>query len=177
MVEYSRFVRRSTTPFEREELVRVDALANQLLSSLNSIAELIVRVHIHNAPSKAVQDLVAERLRTDLAFVQERVLDPQEGFVSRARPDIYFDLGGGRGILAEVERGGTVTNNHDLKDMWKTHMAREAQHLFLVVPVSNVNRSGKSREKPFLRVRSRIGAFFGDERREVDVVSAHIFGY
>lgn len=177
MAEYTRFVRRSVTAAERRELVRVDQLAAQVASSLNSIAEMIVRVHVHNAPSKVVQELVAERLRSDLSFAEERILDPQDGFVSRARPDIYFDLGSGRGILAEVERGGTVTNNHDLKDMWKTHMAREAQHLFLVVPMSNANRAGTSREKPYLRVTSRIGAFFGDERREVDVLSAHIFGY
>jgi hypothetical protein len=177
VVEYARFVRRATTPAEDAELERVDRLAAQLTGSLQSIAERIVAVHIHNAQSKAVQDLVAERLRVDLAFAEEHILDPQEGFVTRARPDWYFDLGEGRGVLAEVERGGTVNNNHDLKDMWKAHMAAEAQHLFLVVPVSNRTREGAAREKPFKRVRSRIGAFFGHERREVDVLSAHIFGY
>lgn len=177
MVEYSRFVRRETTADEIAELGRVDELAEQLRSSLDSIAERIVAVHIHNAQSKAVQELVAERLRVDLAFAEERILDPQDGFVSRARPDWYFDLGGGRGVLAEVERGGTVTNNHDLKDLWKAHMAEEAHHLFLVVPVSNVNRAGTARERPYVRVKSRIGAFFGTPRREVDVLSAHIFGY
>lgn len=152
-------------------------MADQLRGSLDSIAELIFRVHIHNAQSKVVQTVVAERLRQDLSFVEEHVLNPQDGFVSRARPDIYFDLGGGRGILAEVERGGTVTNNHDLKDMWKAHMAAEAHHLFLVVPIANVDSNGLPRERPFTRVQARIGAFFGDARREVDVLSAHIFGY
>lgn len=177
MVDYARFVRHTTTLIEDLELQRVDELAGQLRASLDSIAEQILQVHVHNAQSKAVQELVAERLRVDLAFAEERILDPQDGFVSRARPDWYFDLGQGRGVLAEVERGGTVNNNHDLKDMWKAHMATEAQHLFLVVPMSNWNLDGTAREKPFKRVAARIGAFFGHERREVDVLSAHVFGY
>jgi hypothetical protein len=153
VVEYARFVRATITPDEQRELEHVDQLAANLRGSLESIAEQIFAVHIHNAQSKAVQDLVAERLRVDLEFAEERILDPQQGFVSRARPDWYFDLGGGRGVLAEVELGGTVTNNHDLKDLWKTHMAEEAQHLFLIVPVQNVNQAGAARERPFLRVR------------------------
>jgi hypothetical protein len=43
--------------------------------------------------------------------------------------------------------------------------------------MSNWSGSGDSREKPFRRVTRRVSAFFGDPRREVDVVSAHIFGY
>ncbi len=39
------------------------------------------------------------------------------------------------------------------------------------------NQAGKSRETPFVRVSNRLSAFFGDERREVDVVSCHFFGY
>ena len=70
-----------------------------------------------------------------------------------------------------------MTNNHDLKDLWKTHIASDAQHLFLVVPIANVRADGTAREKPYARVVNRIGAFFGDPRREVDIVSAHVFGY
>ncbi len=80
-------------------------------------------------------------------------------------------------MLAEVERGGTTTNNHDLKDFWKTHIAPDAQHLFLIVPHANWNLAGGAREKPYVRVVRRLSAFFGDSRREVDVLSAHIFGY
>ena len=99
------------------------------------------------------------------------------GLTTQVRPDSIFRLERGRGILAEVERGGTTTNNHDLKDFWKTHIAPDAQHLFLVVPHANWSAAGKARERPFVPVSQRLGAFFGDERREVDVVSVHIFGY
>jgi len=105
------------------------------------------------------------------------VLAPDTGFVTHARPDFYFPVAPGRGILAEVERGGTTTNNHDLKDLWKVHISPTAQHLFLVVPHANWNEQGLPRERPFNRVSSRLGAFFGDPRREVDVLSLHVYGY
>src|SRR5665647_1198680 len=37
--------------------------------------------------------------------------------------------------------------------------------------------NGAARQRPFHRVSGRIAAFFGDPRREVDVLSAHVFGY
>lgn len=74
-------------------------------------------VHVHKAQSRAVQEIVGSFLREELGFSEEVVLTPEEGFVTHARPDLFFNLGHRRGILAEVERGGTVTNNHDLKDL------------------------------------------------------------
>jgi hypothetical protein len=97
--------------------------------------------------------------------------------VTRARPDVVFPLAVGRGVIAEVERGGTTTNNHDLKDFWKVHIAPDAHHLFLVAPMANWNSAGAAREHPFPRVVRRLAAFFGDPRREVDVLSTHVFGY
>ena len=174
---YARFVRSATTLEEELELRLVDDLAARLSDHLLDAEVDIARVHVHRASSSAVQQIVARLLRDELGFSHERVLTPQTGFVTSARPDFYFTLADGRGVLAEVERGGTTTNNHDLKDMWKTHIAADAQHLFLVVPVANWNLLGLAREKPFQRVARRLSAFFGDPRREVDVLSAHLFGY
>lgn len=97
--------------------------------------------------------------------------------MTRARPDFFYVLSSGRGIIAEVERGGAVTNNHDLKDLWKVHVALDAQHLFLVVPWNNWKADGSPRERPFSLLARRLGAFFGDARKEIDVVSAHVFAY
>ncbi|CAM3498549.1 hypothetical protein NODU109028_19675 [Nocardioides dubius] len=83
----------------------------------------------------------------------------------------------GRGVIAEVERGGTPTNNQDLKDLWKAHIAADVQHLFLIVPHSNWRADGTAREKPFKLVARRLSAFSGDERREIDLLSAHVFAY
>jgi hypothetical protein len=162
---------------ERDELKRVDALADELRSNLLERSQAIAGAHVHGAQSGAIQKLVSEILLGAMGFDEEVVLTPQEGLVTRARPDFFFDLGNQRGILAEVERGGTTTNNHDLKDLWKAHVAPDAQHLFLVVPNSNWKPNGTAREKPFRIVARRLGAFFGDPRREIDVLSVHVFGY
>jgi hypothetical protein len=177
VINYSCHVRSKLGPKEVLEVAKVQTMAEQLRSEMESTFEQITLAHVHGAQSGAIQKLVSSILLQKMGFEEEVVLLPQDGFVSRARPDFYFDLGQERGILAEVERGGTTTNNHDLKDLWKTHVASNAQHLFLIVPNSNWKRDGTAREKPYPIVVRRLGAFFGDTRRQVDVASLHIFGY
>lgn len=171
------FVRTRLSPVEMSELRVVEGLARELAEHLESRDDDIAAAHVHGAQSKDIQSIVEALLVDQLGFGTEVILTPEDGLVTKARPDFVYRLADGRGILAEVERGGTVNNNHDLKDMWKAHIAVDAQHLFLVVPNSNWKHDGTPREKPFTRVVSRVGAFFGDERREIDVVSAHVFGY
>ena len=125
-----------------------NAAAAKLAAHLAAESPTIDLVHIHRAQSSAVQSIVAAMLREHLGFREEVVLTPQDGFVTHARPDFVYSLGPGRGIIAEVERGGTTTNNHDLKDLWKTHIANDAQHLFLVVPNANWNEAGIARYTP-----------------------------
>lgn len=174
---YVRHVRSILTDAERDELFAVDRLALALCAHIEKTAASISVLHVHGASSSAVQAHFSALLKDQLLFDEEVVLTPQTGLVTRARPDFIFRLSPERGILAEVERGGTTTNNHDLKDLWKTHVAPDAQHLFLIVPNSNWREDGSPREKPFPLVARRLGAFFGDPRREIDVVSAHVFGY
>lgn len=176
-VRHARFVRSGLDAAEAAEVEQVDALADELAAHLAAESDEIDRVHVHRAQSSAVQSIVAGLLRERLGFRDEVRLTPQSGFVTHARPDFTYSLGTGRGIIAEVERGGTTTNNHDLKDLWKTHIAADAQHLFLVVPNANWNEAGTAREHPYARVLTRLGSFFGDPRREVDVLSLHVFGY
>ncbi|MBW9205352.1 hypothetical protein KV097_05290 [Mumia sp. zg.B17] len=177
MVEYVRFAKHALTAVEQRELAAVDPLASDLRTYLETSVEDIAAAHVYGAKSAAIQSLVAMLLRARLGFGEEIVLTPQDGLVTRARPDFFYPLATGRGVIAEVERGGTVTNNHDLKDVWKTHVAPDAQHLFLIVPQANTRADGTVRERPFVRVAHRVGAFFGDARREIDVTSAHVFGY
>lgn len=159
------------------EMRRVDEVAAQLLDHLTAVEKRIDAVHQFRAQSSVVQALVSELLRQRLGFGEEVVIPSEMGLITRARPDFYFELASGRGILAEVERGGTTTNNHDLKDVWKAHISPYAQHLFLIVPNANWSENLVARERPFNRVVQRISSFFGEPRREVDVLSVHVFGY
>ncbi len=176
-IQMRSFTRSSLSAVERTEVERVAALAEHLHDELQAREVAFNQAHVVGAQSKVIQDIVAEVLQEELSFGQEVVLTPQDGLVTRSRPDFVFPLAPGRGVMAEVERGGTVNNNHDLKDMWKAHIATDIQHLFLIVPNSNWKRDGGAREKPYPRVLNRVGAFFGNERREVDVLSAHVYGY
>lgn len=164
-------------PDRAAELAAVDVMAERLLAHIVATTDEISSLHVHGAQSRSIQDHFAKLLKQELGFGEEVVLTPQSGLVTHARPDFFFDIGQGRGIIAEVERGGTTTNNHDLKDLWKAHVAPDAQHLFLIVPRNNWKADGSPREKPFQIVARRLGAFFGDPRREIDVLSVHVFAY
>lgn len=177
MEGYTRYVKHDVPSAYAEELAQVDELALKLVRHIAQTREQTATLHVHGAKSKAIQDHFAHLLGEELSFSEEVVLTPQTGFVTQARPDFYFGLGEGRGVIAEVERGGTTTNNHDLKDLWKAHIALDAHHLFLIVPVNNWKADGSARERPFQIVSRRLGAFFGDPRREIDVLSAHVFAY
>ena len=176
-IEYQRMQRSRLEMHHLASIRSVDRLAKALRSALELEAAAIDSAHIHGASSSSVQTIVSSILKDDLGFDEEVLLTPEDGIVSRPRPDFYYRIGPGEGVIAEVERGGTVTNNHDLKDIWKAHIAQDAQHLFLIVPNSNWKESGLPRERPFLRVTNRMGAFFGDARREIDVLTCHVFGY
>lgn len=174
---YARHVKVTVSPEQAVELATVDSLAEKLLAHIAATKREIALLHVHGARSKSIQDHFAKLLREDLGFGEEIVLTPQSGLVTHARPDFFFELEEGRGIIAEVERGGTTTNNHDLKDLWKAHVAPDAHHLFLMVPYNNWKADGSPRERPFQVVARRLGAFFGDPRREIDVISVHVFAY
>ena len=176
-IEYERFERSRRDGDEVRTIAMVDALAAQLRGELEANAASIDLAHIHGASSSAVQEIVSAILKKHLGFDEEVLLTHEDGILARPRPDLFFRLGPGEGVIAEVERGGTVTNNHDLKDIWKAHIAPDVQHLFLIVPNANWREDGTARERPFVRVAHRMGAFFGDARREIDVLTCHVFGY
>lgn len=175
-VGYVRLVRSDVAPDDPEQ-ANVDGLAKHLRAHPEACSEEIDAAHVYRAQSKVIQLIVSKLLKDTLGFDEEIVLTPQDGLVVRPRPDFVYHLDSGRGVLAEVERGGTTANNRDLKDLWKTHLSPDAQHLFLVVPHANWDKEGRAREHSFHRVTARLSTFFGDERREIDVMSAHIFGY
>ena len=164
------------TDDERAEVAVVQGHADALRDFLASHPDEIARAHVHNAGSTSVQALVASALEPR-GFRSEVPVRGAGAYIGGATVDLVLDLARDRGIFVEVERGGTITNNHDLKDFWKTHIAPNAHHLFLVVPMANWSKSGAVRERPFRRMPARFGAFFQGDSREVDVLTLHVFGY
>lgn len=102
-VQYQRFVRSVLDERDRPDLARVDAVATVLRSDLDAATSDLSRAHVFGAQSSVIQRLVSSQL-VRVGFREEVVLDPHDGFVTRARPDFVFELGDGRGVIAEVER-------------------------------------------------------------------------
>ena len=97
-VSYERRVRETVTVDEVSELRRVDQLARRLEAHLLDQSGEIDGVHIHGASSSRVQTIVAELLVTELEFGTEIVLTPEDGLVTRARPDFFYRLSPSRGV-------------------------------------------------------------------------------
>jgi hypothetical protein len=107
-----------------------------------------------------------------LGFTSQRT-DLFAEYPVRLRPD-WFRRVPPTGVLLEVERGKTLTNNMDLLDLWKCHICREADHLFLVVPLKVQRTNGV--ENVYPRVVSRMKTFLLPGN-EVNVRSIAVFGY
>jgi hypothetical protein len=121
---YQRHVKSQLTPALTEELHTVDALAQRLLEAMVEAADELRELHVFNAKSAAVQTLLSRVLHDELHFQEEVVLRPQDGLVTRARPDFFFPLSDERGILAEVERGGTTTTTSRTSGRLTCHRTR-----------------------------------------------------
>src|SRR5665811_308246 len=117
------FVRSTLTPAEQTEVDVVDDIATRLAEYLAGHTVEIDGVHVFRASSAKVQAVVGGLLR-EVGLREEVMHTPQAGFVTRSRADFAYRLGEGRGVIAEIERGGTTTNNHDLKDFWNRHRGR-----------------------------------------------------
>jgi hypothetical protein len=161
---------------ETPNLLEVRELANQVLQALNKdvVRQAIAGAHVFNASSHAIQAAILDEM-DKLGFTSEKKGLFSDYSVAGIRPDYFKQLEGG-GILFEVERGKTIANNMDLLDIWKTHICKDAKHLFLMVPQVRVQASGKQ-QNIFKSVSSRLESFFEPGAHPVDVDSVTIFGY
>jgi hypothetical protein len=129
-----------------------------------------------NSPTKAshlVQDALLPAA-TALGFRSE-VKGLFHESISGLRPDYYKAIGDS-GILLEVERGKTTTNNMDLLDFWKVHICTRANYLFLFVPIELRHNPNMSPKKEFAAVRRRLAPFF-EARNVTNVRGLCLFGY
>ena len=162
----------TSTPDFRE----VSKLANSVLEILNykSVKDAIAKAHVFGASSHTIQKAILPQM-LELGFTSEKKQLFSDYKVGGLRPDYYKPLSKG-GILFEVERGKTIANNMDLLDVWKTHICKEANHLFLLVPNIRVSKN-QNEAKIFPSVKNRIETFFNENISAIDVDSVHLFGY
>jgi hypothetical protein len=154
----------------------VSKLANSVLEILNkkSVKDAISKAHVFGASSHTIQKAILPQV-LELGFSSEKKQLFSEYKVGGLRPDYYKPLSKG-GILFEVERGKTIANNMDLLDIWKTHICKEANHLFLLVPNIRVSKN-LNEAKIFPSVKNRLETFFNENISAIDVDSVHLFGY
>ena len=82
----------------------------------------------------------------------------------------------GTGILLEVERGKTTTNNMDLLDFWKCHISGNANYLFLLVPKALRHNEAMTPKKEYAAVARRLRQFF-IPGKYTNVRGLCLFGY
>jgi hypothetical protein len=116
----------------------VSAIAVALLDHLNKPTAQL-QIHAANQPggSSALVQAVFAQQAAELGFASEK----KGLFVSYGaalRPDYYLPLPEFEtGIILEVERGKTTTNNMDLLDMWKCHVSATSSN-----PMTTTSTSG-----------------------------------
>lgn len=154
---------------------QVEGIADRLLGFMQTpaIEAEIAGVHKFGASSHDVQRVVLPVLTT-LGFVSEKRGLFVEYGVSGLRPDYYLPVAD-TGILLEVERGKTTTNNMDLLDLWKCHICRHAEYLFLLVPHERPSENGQVL-RHFRQVQPRLATFF-EAGNHVNVEAVFLFGY
>ena len=146
----------------------------KLVLQRSEIIAAIQDAHTFGASSHAIQSVILEPMKS-LGFLSERKGLFEEMNVAGIRPDYFRPILGG-GVIFEVERGKTIANNMDLLDVWKTHICKEAKHLFLLVPRIRITKKG-SEQRIFFSVEKRIGTFFLEQTMPIDVDTVHLFGY
>jgi len=152
-----------------QDIKEIVLIAEQLARYVDDheVHEKIHKSNQHGSSSKKVQDILIEYCEK-LGFESEK-----NGLFKyhNLRPDYYKKLNTG-GILFEVERGKTLTNNMDLYDLWKCHICKEANHLFLFVP-KNVSHTKNIYESTF----RRFSSFFREEKNHINIDTVFLFGY
>ena len=157
------------------EFAEAVELATKLAGRMDadSMRASILGVHQLGGKSQQIQELLRNDLE-DLGFQNEKAGLFATLPVSALRPDFFRPVGKS-GIIAEVERGKTITNNMDLLDLWKCHICPHADFLYLIVPVARRSENGTV-IKAFEQAARRLATFF-EPRNHVNVEAVFLFGY
>jgi hypothetical protein len=153
----------------------VEDIARKLLFCLNEdeVQHQLRDRHVFGASSASIQEVILKDAAS-LGFQTEKKGLFADYEVAQLRPD-YFMPVRDTGILLEVERGKTITNNMDLLDLWKCHICIHARFLFLVVPIERPSEN-KRKVQAFRDASRRISTFF-QKLNYVNVDAVFLFGY
>ncbi len=153
----------------------VDKVSDLLLAELDreETYRLIVEANRPGTSSSQVQ-AAFRAAATALGFHSEKTGLFAES-IPGLRPDYYLAIGR-TGILLEVERGKTTTNNMDLLDFWKCHLCAGAHYLFLLVPKELRHNPDMSPKREFASVKRRLAPFF-ETANYTNVRGLVVFGY
>lgn len=157
------------------QFVEAAELASRLRVLMDSepLYSTIQERHTFGAKSQEIQALLVPDLER-LGFQSERRGLFAQYKASGLRPDFYRPLHNS-GILVEIERGKVLTNNMDLLDLWKCHVCRTTDFLFLIVPIERRSQNGKP-IKGFDGACRRLSTFF-EQGNYVNVEAVFLFGY
>ena len=171
-IEFKRFVNKKADP---EELKIVKSLSKKFFLYLNKkeTVEKLKSFHTLGNSSQKIQDVFISHLK-ELGFESEKK-GLFKNYNSQLRPDYYKKLKKS-GIILEVERGKTLKNNMDLLDVWKCHICKEANYLFLFVPKELRHNYEMTPRNQYEKVKNRLESFFTDENY-TNVRGLVIFGY
>lgn len=155
---------------------KIDSIGDSLHSHLCS-NEVLLKLAEANQPGNSsykVQSVFAD-FAASAGFVSEKKGLFKDYKTSGLRPDYYLKVENS-GILLEVERGKTIMNNMDLLDLWKCHICKEADYLFLLVPSKLSHNSESNTYNTFKKVVDRMSPFF-QENNYTNVKALFVFGY
>lgn len=159
-----------------QEVQRVKSVRDALLQHLNT-PQARSAIEAANQPgsSSALIQETFSMFAESLGFTSEARGLFSEYATAGLRPD-YFMSVGDSGILIEVERGKTTINNMDLLDLWKCHVCKEADYLFLMVPQALRQNDQMRPRNEYEAVVKRMSTFFL-EGNYTNVRGLVVFGY
>ena len=167
-IKISKYFKKKIRKEIKKEVLKI---AQDIENYLNGqdVYRRIKKANTKGTSSQIIQEII-EEIATPLGFSDEKQGLFKKYEDSGMRPDFYKKLKN-TGILMEVERGKTTTNNMDLLDIYKCHICEEASHLFLFVPIE-VSHT----KNIYKNVCKKVSNFFV-KKNYLNIDSLIVFGY
>ena len=169
-VKVKKFIKKKVSKTELKEVFKIAKKIEDFLNK-EETSKKISKLNVKNVVSQKIQKVITDFVVPELGFKSEKEDLFKKYETNKLRPDFFLKVRE-TGILLEVEKGKTITNNMDLLDLWKCHICSEANHLFLIIP----QRDEAKGLNVFNNVSKRMSSFFRKENY-LNINSLVIFGY